>query len=113
VGISTPSNQNLAISNRGWNTVILASRLPKVVGNRRRIKWPVEVAVGSYQLFFILRSVLRRLEHDMKVPALSVALGVVGSVAAFPQYLETRDTWTPQEWIAPGPGDCESWINVD
>jgi hypothetical protein len=85
-----------------------ASRLPRVVGNWGCIKWPREVVVGSYQLFYILRSVLRQLQHDMKVSALSVALGVVGSVAAFPQYMETRDTWTPQEWIAPGPGDCES-----
>ncbi|KAL2803087.1 Chloroperoxidase [Aspergillus granulosus] len=41
----------------------------------------------------------------MKASVLSASLGVAASVVAFPQYMETRDTWTPQEWIAPGPGD--------
>ncbi|KAL2860991.1 peroxidase family protein [Aspergillus lucknowensis] len=41
----------------------------------------------------------------MKVSTLSAAVSCIASVAAFPQYLETRDTWEPQEWIAPGPND--------
>ncbi|KAL3470346.1 Cloroperoxidase [Aspergillus californicus] len=38
----------------------------------------------------------------MKIAFLST---LAASVAAFPQYLESRETWTPQEWIAPGPAD--------
>ncbi|KAL4895297.1 Peroxidase, family 2-domain-containing protein [Aspergillus ambiguus] len=42
----------------------------------------------------------------MKTSTLFAGFSVICVAAAFPQYLETRQTWTPKEWIAPGPGDC-------
>ncbi|KAL4933185.1 peroxidase family protein [Aspergillus undulatus] len=41
----------------------------------------------------------------MKTSSLSIGLALVASVAGFPQYLERRDAWEAQEWIAPGPDD--------
>ncbi|KAF9885065.1 hypothetical protein FE257_000796 [Aspergillus nanangensis] len=41
----------------------------------------------------------------MKSSILFAALSSIASVTAYPQYLETRQAWTPQEWIAPGDGD--------
>ncbi|PLB34724.1 peroxidase family protein [Aspergillus candidus] len=41
----------------------------------------------------------------MKTSILLGAVGLVASAVAFPQYLERRQAWEPQEWIVPGPGD--------
>ena len=47
----------------------------------------------------------------MKTSVLMGAVGLVASAVAFPQYVERRQAWEPQEWIAPGPGDCKSRYN--
>lgn len=43
----------------------------------------------------------------MKTPILSLAVGLAGCAVAYPEYLEGRSEWQVQEWIAPGPDDCE------
>ncbi|KAL4957587.1 Chloroperoxidase [Aspergillus filifer] len=41
----------------------------------------------------------------MKLSNLATSLALLGSAAAFPQYLERREKWEPQEWKAPEPDD--------
>lgn len=43
----------------------------------------------------------------MKTPTLSIAVALVGYAVAYPGYLEGRSEWEAQEWIEPGPDDCE------
>ncbi|KAL4783823.1 Chloroperoxidase [Aspergillus varians] len=38
----------------------------------------------------------------MKISTLSAVPGLIASAVAFPEYLERRQEWQPQEWIAPG-----------
>ncbi|KAL4861205.1 hypothetical protein BDV12DRAFT_208265 [Aspergillus spectabilis] len=41
----------------------------------------------------------------MRPSTLFAAVGLIAAAVAYPQYLERRQDWEPQEWIAPGPED--------
>ncbi|KAL2813635.1 Cloroperoxidase [Aspergillus cavernicola] len=41
----------------------------------------------------------------MKTSTLFTGVTIIASAAAFPHYLESRQVWTPKEWIAPGSED--------
>jgi hypothetical protein len=46
----------------------------------------------------------------MKATALLVAFDAIALAFGFPEFSkpEARQTWTPQEWMPPGPDDGES-----